>query len=83
MFNNLFNLYSKLKRPSTLFWLNTWSYAYNNTWLFLSNELLTFYIESIRGFKTLTITTFQFYPHILYKWTTVVVFLIQIGLLLG
>jgi hypothetical protein len=83
MFSSLYSVYEKLKRPSTLFWLNTWSYSKNNTWLFLSNELLSFYIESIKGFKTITTTTFQLYPQILYKLILISLFLVQIGFIFG
>lgn len=83
MFNSLYSVYSKLKRPSTLYWLNSWSYSNNNTWLFLSNELLTFYIESLKGFKTVTVSVFQAYPQVLYKLVAFALVLIQLGFLIG
>lgn len=83
MFSNLYNVYSKLKRPSSLIWLNIWKYSNNNTWYYLSSELLTFYIESLRGFKSITITTFQIFPQILYKYSFIALLFIHAGLLVG
>lgn len=83
MFQSLHSVYSKLKRPSSLAWLNVWNYSTNNTWIFLSNELLSFYINSLAGFKSVTVTTFQNQPQIIYKLVIVAVLLVQLGLFLG
>jgi len=54
-----------------------------NSWSYLSSELLTFYIESIRGFKSVTISTYQLFPTVLYSLAVVAILLSQIGLILA
>lgn len=83
MLQTLYGVYSKISRPSKLFWLNIWAYSKNNTWVFLSQELLSFYIESIQGFKISTISTFQNHPNVLYRVIIASFLFIQLGLFIG